>query len=298
MNLYGKKYYSLDAWCKENYGHKLYKAALDIGCTCPNRDGTLSHDGCIFCSAGGSGDFATSSIEAAIEKISVKWPDSTESKRVIAYFQSYTNTYGDADRLSIHYENALKHDSVAGISIGTRPDCISDEIIDILVSLKERYYDKFIWIELGLQSIHDSTAAFINRGYEYPVFLDAMNRLAEANLPVIVHVIIGLPHETNEMLLKTIDELNRLHPFGVKLQLLHVLDHTKLGEMYKNGEIKVMEKDEYVDTVIDCIKRLSPDICIHRITGDGPKDILLAPRWSLDKRGVLNAINSRLAKSS
>jgi len=296
MNLYGKKYYSLDAWCKDNYGHKLYKAALDIGCTCPNRDGTLSYDGCIFCSAGGSGDFATDSIENAISMIRDKWPDAILSKHVIAYFQSYTNTYGNTNVLACHYENALRHDSVAGISIGTRPDCISEEILNVFTNLKEKYPDKFIWIELGLQSVHDNTATFINRGYDYPVFLDAMKRLKAAEIPVIVHVIIGLPGETREMLFETIDEINRLHPFGVKLQLLHILDHTKLGDMYKRGEISVLEKDEYVDTVIACIQRLSPDICIHRITGDGPKDILLAPRWSLDKRGVLNAINSKLAK--
>lgn len=299
---YGKPYYSLDAWCKNTYGRKLYKVALEAGCTCPNRDGTLSFDGCIFCSAGGSGDFAAApagsvreQLQAGRQLLNRKWGLASQNGAVpclIAYFQSYTNTYGDPDRLSALFKEALMLPDVAGISIGTRPDCLSDEILWKLDALKAAYPDKFIWIELGLQTIHDSTAAFIRRGYPTAVFREAVQKLKAHSFPVIVHVILGLPGETKEQMLETIRELNCQRPFGVKLQLLHILKGTALVDLYRAGEVQALSKESYMELVTDCIASLSPDICIHRITGDGPRSLLIAPLWSLHKRDVLNSIHS------
>ena len=248
-NWHQKPYYSLDAWCKNTYGHKLYKVALDAGCTCPNRDGTLGNGGCIFCSAGGSGDFAIgtrASIHAQLEEgkrlLSRKWqPGSDEAPSLIAYFQSYTNTYGDPKRLGLIFEEALAEPEVAGISIGTRPDCLPEAILSVLDRLAAAFPDKFIWIELGLQTIHDRTAAFIHRGYAYPVFEQAFETLTRHRFPVIVHTILGLPGESGEDVLATMQALNRLQPFGIKLQLLHILKNTELARLFEAGKVSVLE---------------------------------------------------------
>ncbi len=236
-----KPYYSLDAWCKNTYGRKLYKAALDIGCTCPNRDGTLDTRGCIFCSAGGSGDFAasrqlsvTDQLTQAKSLLSSKWTPEPDKPSLIAYFQAYTNTYGDPDRLLSCYEEALSSPEVAGISIATRPDCLSDIILEGLDRLRLRYPDRFIWIELGLQSIHDHTAARIRRGYPTSVFYDAAAKLHAQRLPFIVHLILGLPGENRLDLQESIRAVNQVHPFGVKLQLLHILKGTDLALLYES----------------------------------------------------------------
>lgn len=304
-NWYGKPYYSLDAWCKNTYGRKLFKAALDIGCTCPNRDGTLDTRGCIFCSAGGSGDFAasrhlsvTEQIKEAGSLLAAKWNTGSDQPCLIAYFQAYTNTYGDPARLLSCYEEALFHPQTAGISIATRPDCLGRPIVDGICSLKERFPDKFIWIELGLQSIHDRTAQLIRRGYEYAVFQEAMETLSRRSLPVIVHLILGLPGESAEDTLASIRAINGFSPFGVKLQLLHILKGTDLARLYENGGAAALEKEEYLKLLTDCISSLSPDICIHRVTGDGPRDLLIAPRWSLDKRSVLNSLHALMKQKN
>ena len=298
---HGKPYYSLDAWCKNTYGRKLYKVAIESGCTCPNRDGTIGYGGCIFCSAGGSGDFAVpvgTSVRGQIDQgkklLSGKWDLCADTPSLIAYFQSYTNTYGDPEYLSALFAEALSQPDVAGISIGTRPDCLGEDILEKLDELKRAWPYKFIWIELGLQTIHDRTAALIRRGYPTSVFEDAMARLKQHEIPAIVHTILGLPGETKEDVLDTMGALNRLQPFGVKLQLLHILKGTGLAALYENGEISALSKEDYLELVTDCIAALDPSICIHRITGDGPKELLLAPRWSLNKRDVLNSIHSRL----
>ena len=309
---YGKPYYSLDAWCKNTYGRKLYKVALESGCSCPNRDGTLGYGGCIFCSAGGSGDFAApcnDSVRTQIDQgkllLQNKWlknssknatVSSADEPDLIAYFQSYTNTYGDPDRLTALFSEALDQPDVAGISIGTRPDCLQNEMLENLVLLKETYSDKFIWIELGLQTIHDRTAELIHRGYPTAVFIQAMEKLQQCGLPVIVHTILGLPGEDKEDILATMQALNKLHPFGIKLQLLHFLRGTALADLYDAGKASDLTKEEYLELVTDCIAVLDPSICIHRITGDGPKDLLIAPRWSLNKRDVLNSIHALLKK--
>lgn len=302
-----KPYYSLDAWCKNTYGRKLYKAALDIGCTCPNRDGTLDTRGCIFCSAGGSGDFAasrqlsvTDQLNQAKALLSSKWIPEPGKPSLIAYFQAYTNTYGDPDRLLSCYEEALSSPEVAGISIATRPDCLSDIILEGLDRLRLLYPDRFIWIELGLQSIHDHTAARIRRGYPTSVFYDAAAKLHARRLPFIVHLILGLPGETRLDLLESIRAVNQVHPFGVnqvhpfgvKLQLLHILKGTDLALLYEAGKLPVLTQEEYLDLLTSCIAALSPDICLHRVTGDGPRKLLIAPQWSLSKRNVLNGLHA------
>ncbi len=294
-----KPYYSLNEYCKRTYGEKLYKIALDAGFTCPNRDGTLDTRGCIFCSAGGSGDFAIKTCKS-IDKQLAEGLSLFKAKKVgsryIAYFQAYTNTYAPVSYLEQIYTEALDHTDIAGISIATRPDCFSEECLTLLTSLQASYPDKFIWIELGLQTMHEETAVFIRRGYPLSVFENAMERLREHQLPVIVHVILGLPDETDEMQYKTIEYLNHFQPFGIKLQLLHILKGTDLADYYNNpaNGYRALEKEHYLTLLIGCIERLSPDIVLHRVTGDGPKDLLIAPTWSLNKRDVLNSIHKQM----
>lgn len=292
---YGKPYYSLDAYCKNTFQHKCYKIALNTHMGCPNRDGTLGTRGCIFCSEGGSGDFAVStagkSIREQLQEGLSLFHDKKVGKSFIAYFQAYTNTYAPPDYLEQIYREALSCPDVCGISIATRPDCLPEEVLALLSKLKSEYPDKFIWIELGLQTIHEETAVFIRRGYSLPCFTEAMEKLHALSIPVIVHVILGLPHETPSMMFQTINYINQMEPFGVKLQLLHVLKNTDLAEYYLQGNFEVLTKDVYLNLVISCLERLSPDIVIHRVTGDGPKELLLAPTWSCNKRDVLNSLH-------
>lgn len=316
---YGKPYYSLDAWCKNTLHRKCYKIALNAHMTCPNRDGSLGTRGCIFCSAGGSGDFAVDITGKSVseqlaeglsrfrDKFSLDMENATETDAcLIAYFQAYTNTYAPVDYLRQVYTEALDSPLVCGISIATRPDCLPDEVISLLQELKTSYPHKFIWIELGLQTIHEETATFIRRGYELSCFEDAFIQLKSIGIPVIVHLILGLPGETPEMMLESVQYLNKLLPFGVKLQLLHILKNTDLGDLYLSpppkdaGEILIipLDKDDYLSIVIDCIRHLDPRIVIHRMTGDGPKESLIAPIWSLNKRDVLNSLHMRLRELS
>lgn len=295
---HGKPYYSLDAWCKNTYGEKCYKIALDAGFTCPNRDGTLGSGGCIFCSKGGSGEFSVkfkeNDLDAQLTAGLSLFHNKKTGNRFIAYFQAYTNTYAPIDRLRNIYETALNNPSVCGISIATRPDCVGNEVCGLLAALKKEYPDKFIWIELGLQTIHEKTAALLHRGYELPCFEDAFRRLTATTIPVIVHIILGLPGEDTEHILATISYLNRLMPFGIKLQLLHLLKETELAALYEREPFHLYTLDEYLEVLISCIERLSPGIVIHRVTGDGPKELLLAPLWSLDKRTVLNRLHAQM----
>lgn len=292
----GKPYYSLDAWLKNTYGYKCYKIALNAHMTCPNRDGTLDTQGCLFCSAGGSGDFAASGtdIRQQLEAGLALFGQKKVGQHYIAYFQAYTNTYAPAERLRILYTQALEHPLVCGISIATRPDCLPESVLELLSELRQTYPDKFIWIELGLQTIHERTAHLIRRGYELPCFESAMKKLRILDIPVIVHIILGLPGETPEDMLKTAAYLNTQQPFGVKLQLLHVLEGTDLADLYRAGAFPVLEKEEYLDILVDCLSHLSPDIVIHRVTGDGPKKLLIAPVWSGNKRDVLNTLHKKM----
>lgn len=298
---HAKPYYSLDAYCKNTFGEKYYKIALDAGLSCPNRDGLLSTGGCIFCSAGGSGDFAKKTDAVYVEKQLADgltlFGDKKIGTRFIAYFQAYTNTYGPISYLRDIYTAALVLPDVAGISIATRPDCLSAEVLALLADLKSCYPDKFIWVELGLQTIHEQTAQFINRGYALPVFTQAMADLHKLDIPVIVHIILGLPGETPAQMYETCNYLNSVKPFGIKLQLLHILKNTALAEKYECGELPdyaPLTLEEYTDIVIHCLELLRPDIVIHRLTGDGPKDLLLAPLWSLNKRNVLNTLHQTM----
>lgn len=308
-----KPYHSFDFYCKETYGSKLYKIALDAGMTCPNRDGTLATGGCIFCSQGGSGDFAVKrtashdgntaavplTMTEQLQKGQALFCHKKTGNRFIAYFQAYTNTYAPLSYLEKVYTQALDAPAVCGISIATRPDCLGAPVLTLLADLKRRYPQKFIWIELGLQTMHEATARYIRRGYDLPVFEQALSDLAHIGIPVIVHVILGLPGETLEHMLATIHYLNRhlcnrFPMCGIKLQLLHVLRHTDLAADYADGRFAVMELEEYIDTVIACLEHLSPEVVIHRVTGDGPRDLLIAPLWSLHKRNVLNSLHKAM----
>ncbi len=295
----GKPYYSLDAYCRNTYGEKLYKIALNAGLTCPNRDGTLDTRGCIFCNAGGSGDFAieTRTVPTAAEQLSEGrnlFREKKTGSRYIAYFQAYTNTYGPVPYLRKIYEDALAEESVCGISIATRPDCLGPEILTLLVDIREKFPDKFVWIELGLQTIHEETARFIRRGYDLSCFDSAVKLLRDNAFPIITHVIIGLPGESAEDSYRTVDYLNHAGIWGVKLQLLHVLKGTGLEPLYREGTVSVLEKEAYLDILIHCLERLSPETVVHRLTGDGPKDLLLAPLWSRNKKDVLNSLHHEM----
>lgn len=291
-----KPYYSLDAYLKNTKHHKCYKIALDAGMTCPNRDGKIDTRGCIFCSAGGSGDFAVSgqSISEQIEKGLATFGDKKVGNDFIAYFQAYTNTYAPVSRLETLYTEALEHPLVCGISIATRPDCLSEEILSLLDRLKNEYPDKFIWVELGLQTIHEATASYIRRGYPLAIFESAVNSLSHIDVPCVTHVILGLPGENKEDMLATISYLNTLPVWGIKLQLLHVLRGTDLAIDYENKVFRTLEKSEYLDVLISCIEHLRPDMVLHRVTGDGPKDLTIAPLWSMNKRDVLNSLHKQM----
>lgn len=299
---HGKPYYSLDAYCKNIFQHKCYKIALNTHMSCPNRDGTLGTRGCIFCSAGGSGDFAISttgkSIQEQLREGMALFRDKKVGQHFIAYFQAYTNTYAPLPYLEQVYTEALECPDVCGISIATRPDCLPDEVLQLLGRLQQTYPNKFIWVELGLQTIHEETAQFIRRGYPLSCFADAMHKLHALDIPVIVHVILGLPHETPEMMLETIEYLNSVKPFGVKLQLLHVLKDTDLADYYLQEHFETLSKDSYLELVVSCLEHLSPDIVIHRVTGDGPKDLLISPTWSCNKRNVLNSLHKLMREKN
>lgn len=287
----GKPYHSFDYMLKERFSCKIYKTALNGGMTCPNRDGTLGERGCIFCSQGGSGDFAgdrRDSITEQINKQAEKLAQKRNASAFIAYFQAYTNTYAPVDYLRKIYTEAINHPQVAAVSIGTRPDCLGP---DVLALLEELNQIKPVWIELGLQTIHERTAAYIRRGYPLFCFKEAVKALRQRNLEVIVHTILGLPGESRQDILETMKYLNRRDIQGIKLQLLHVLKGTDLAQDYLEGRFSVYTMEEYLDILIDCLEHLSPDIVIHRLTGDGPKDLLMAPLWSSKKRTVLNTLH-------
>ncbi len=297
-----KPYHSLDYELKRIYGEKIYKIALDAGMTCPNRDGTCGTRGCIFCSAGGSGEFAArktsakTSIAAQLEQGRQYFGGKNVGRHFIAYFQAYTNTYAPAARLEALYREALDEPAVVGISIGTRPDCLGGDVFELLDQLNKEYRDKQIWIELGLQTIHEDTAALIRRGYPLTVFEQAVTRLKEISLPIIAHVIIGLPGEDRAMMLETCRYLSERGISGIKLQLLHILKNTDLVELYRKKTFDIPDMMEYIDIIISCLEILPPGMVIHRVTGDGPKNLLLAPLWSLDKRRVLNTLHQEMRR--
>ena len=289
-----KRYYSLDYYLKKTYGEKLYKISLDGGMTCPNRDGTLGTHGCIFCSRGGSGDFAASRTLSVTEQIEAGKQQSAKKytgSSYIAYFQAYTNTYASLEYLETLYMEAITHPDIRILSIATRPDCLSEKILDLLENLNRI---KPVWVELGLQTIHEESARYIRRGYELPVFENAVSELRKRGIDVIVHTILCLPNETEQDILKTIEYLNHQDIQGIKLQLLHVLKDTDLADIYLASPFYIPTPEEYYQLLGMCISHLRPDIVIHRLTGDGPKNLLIAPLWTCNKRQVLNQFQSYL----
>lgn len=289
-----KPYHSLDYMLKERFGEKVYKLTLNGGMTCPNRDGKLGTRGCIFCSAGGSGDFAADacmSITEQIEQQKALIQTKRPVGKFIAYFQAYTNTYAPTEYLNRIFTQALSHPDVIALSIGTRPDCLEKDVLDLLSELNRQ---KPVWVELGLQTIHEDTARYIRRGYPLSCFEEAVRQLRLRDLEVIVHMILGLPGEGEKQMLETISYLNGQPIQGIKMQLLHVLKNTDLAADYLAGKFQVLSQDEYLNLVITCLEHLSPDIVVHRLTGDGPKDLLIAPLWSGAKRTVLNQLHHQM----
>nr|WP_302690172.1 TIGR01212 family radical SAM protein [uncultured Eubacterium sp.] len=285
------RYNSLNNYLRNKFGCKVYKLSISSGLSCPNRDGKLSTKGCIFCSNGGSGDFATSAalsvteqIEQAKEKVSKK----ITNGKYIAYFQSFTNTYGDVDYLKKIFTEAINHPDIVALSIGTRPDCLPNDVLDLLNRLNQI---KPIWVELGLQTIHEKTARYINRGYTLDVFDQAVANLNKLNIDVIVHLILGLPNETNDMILESVKYVCSKSISGIKLQLLHILKNTPLEKEYFLNQFHIYSLEEYASLLGECICNIPSDIVIHRLTGDGPKSLLIEPQWSGNKKLVLNYIN-------
>ncbi len=315
-----KPYYSLNAYFKHAYGQKIYKIAVDAGLSCPNRDGSLDTRGCIFCSKGGSGDFAVKLRESqgeaylqdGLKQLSVKEQivqgkarfNKEAGDRFVIYFQAFTNTYGNPDYLRRIWTEALEEENVVGISIATRPDCLGDEVMEVLDALRESYPDKFIWVELGLQTIHDKTAEYIRRHYPLSEYEEAVRNLHKLDIPYITHIIFGLPGETKKEMLETVfyveqgvfeqDSHSKIRPFGMKLQLLHVLENTDLAEDYRQGKFQTLDIEEYLELVIEALQRINPEIVIHRVTGDGPKNILISPTWSGNKKLVLNTLHRKM----
>ena len=288
------EYYSLNRYLKDTFGEKVYKIALNGGFTCPNRDGTLDTRGCIFCSGAGSGEFAgetEDSITVQIEKGKERVKEKIKNGKYIAYFQAFTNTYAPVQRLKKLYEEAISHPDIVVLSIATRPDCLSEEVMQLLLEMNDR---KPVWVELGLQTIHEKTAEYIRRGYPLSVYDEAVKKLKKAGLQVIVHVILGLPGETMEDMKATVSYVGKSGADGIKLQLLHVIKGTDLEKEYREGKCRVMELEEYAALTADCIALLPENMVIHRLTGDGDKKTLIAPEWSKDKKRVLNALHKAI----
>ena len=298
------EYLSLNNYLKNEFGCKVYKLAIDGGFTCPNRDGSLGTGGCIFCSGSGSGEFAvpsnlsvTEQIEAAKERVSSKIKDG----KYITYFQSFTNTYAPVDVLEQKFSEAINHPDVVAISIGTRPDCLPEDVLDLLFRLNKI---KPVWVELGLQTIHENTADFIRRGYKLSVYDAAVRELKSRGIYVVTHVILGLPGETEEMMLDTVRYVCNFTD-GIKLQLLHIIEGTDLARLYVNNNnctedimygFECMDMNTYINLIYKCIEIIPKNIAIHRMTGDGDKRTLIAPIWSANKRRVLNALNKKLSR--
>lgn len=288
------RYYSLNDYLKENFNEKVYKIALDIGCTCPNRDGTLDTRGCIFCH-NGSSHFAEGgdNIDAQIERAKLRVKNKIKIGKFIAYFQSYTNTYGDYDYLEKCFMHTVNRDDIAALSIGTRPDCLPEQILDLLERLNKI---KPVFAELGLQTSKAESVKYIRRCYGNSVYENAVKELKIRGINVVTHIIIGLPNETKDDIIKTVDFAVKCKTDGVKLQLLHILKDTDLYEDYKNGLVKELSLEEYIDILFSCIERIPRSTVIHRITGDAPKKLLAAPMWSGDKKKVLNTVNKEMEK--
>ncbi|EGT2101855.1 TIGR01212 family radical SAM protein, partial [Listeria monocytogenes] len=281
---------------REEFGQKTYKVALDGGFDCPNRDGTVAHGGCTFCSAAGSGDFAGNraldlkvQFQQVRDKMQTKWKDG----KCIAYFQAFTNTHAPVAELREKFETVLNEPGVVGLSIATRPDCLPDDVVEYLAELNERTY---LWLELGLQSAHDETGRLINRAHDYDCYVEGVRKLQKHNIRICTHIINGLPKETPEMMMETTRKVVESGVDGIKIHLLHLLKGTPMVEDYKKGDLEFLTRDGYVNLVADQLEILPPEMVIHRITGDGGVDDLIGPVWSLNKFEVLNAIDAELVR--
>lgn len=290
----GKRYYTWNRHLRNEFGFKVFKVALDAGFDCPNRDGTVAFGGCTFCSAAGSGDFAGDRIdpidvqfEAIKNKMHKKWKDG----QYMAYFQAYTNTHAPLHILKEKFEAALAQEGVIGLSIATRPDCLPDDVVDYLAELNTRTY---LWVELGLQTVHERTAQLINRAHDYPTYIEGVQKLRKHGIRVCTHIINGLPLEDEEMMLETVREVAKLDVQGIKIHLLHLLKGTPMVKQYEKGLVEFMDQQAYVKLVADQLELLPPEMVIHRITGDGPINLMIGPMWSANKWSVLNAIDAEL----
>lgn len=291
------EYLSFNKYLKDKFGQKVYKISLDGGFTCPNRDGKIDTRGCIFCSKGGSGDFAESremSITSQIENGKKRVKKKIKDGKYIAYFQAFTNTYAPVETLRQKYEEAINHPDIVALSIATRPDCLGDKVLKLLDEMNKI---KPVFVELGLQTIHPKSAKYIRRGYDLDVYDKAVKDLKKIGVNIVVHVILGLPNESGEDMLETVKYVCESGANGIKLQLLHVIDGTDLAKDYEKGLFRTLEFDEYVNLIVKCVKIIPKDIVIHRLTGDGAKKDLIAPLWSADKKRVLNAINKALREA-
>ncbi|WP_017472311.1 TIGR01212 family radical SAM protein [Amphibacillus jilinensis] len=289
-----KRYHSLNYHLKNRFGEKIFKVALDGGFDCPNRDGTVAYGGCTFCSAAGSGDFAgdraddlEKQFNEVKDRMHSKWPNA----KYIGYFQAYTNTHAPVAELREKYETILKQDNVIGLSIGTRPDCLPDDVIEYLAELNERTY---LWVELGLQTMHQSTSDLINRAHDMQCYLDGVEKLRKHNINVCTHIINGLPGEDYQMMMDTAKAVSEMDVQGIKIHMMHLLKGTPMVKQYERGMLKFMTRDQYIKLVVDQLEILPQDMIVHRITGDGPPDLLIGPMWSMSKWEVLNAIDAEL----
>lgn len=291
-----KRYYTWNNYLREQFGEKVFKVPLDAGFDCPNRDGKVAFGGCTFCSQRGSGDFAgdrkddlVTQFQTIKEKLHQKW----KSGKYIGYFQAFTNTYAPVEQLREYYEVILEQEDVVGLAIATRPDCLPDDVVEYLAELNERTY---LWVELGLQTVHESTAQLINRAHDYECYKEGVEKLRKHNIRVCSHIINGLPLETHDMMMETAREVAKLDVQGIKIHLLHLLKKTPMVKQYEKGMVEFMSVDEYIQLVCDQLEVLPPEMIIHRLTGDGPADLMIGPMWSLNKWEVLNGIDRELER--
>ncbi|MBP2000502.1 radical SAM protein (TIGR01212 family) [Paenibacillus shirakamiensis] len=291
-----KRFHTWNTEMHDALGGKVFKVMLDAGFTCPNRDGSIAKGGCTFCSARGSGDFAGSRRDDLVTQFNnirdrqhTKWPNA----KYIGYFQAYTNTYAPVEELREYYETILAQPGVVGLSIATRPDCLPDEVVDYLAELNERTY---LWVEMGLQTIHESTSELINRAHDSKCYIEAVEKLRKRNIRVCAHIIYGLPQESHEMMLDTGRAVANMDVQGIKIHLLHLMRKTPMVKQYEAGLLRFLEQDEYIKLIVDTLEFLPPEMIVHRLTGDAPRDLLIGPLWSLKKWEVLNTIDDELKK--
>ena len=292
----GKRYYTWNRFLRNEFGHKVFKVALDAGFDCPNRDGTVAFGGCTFCSAAGSGDFAgnrVDPIDVQFAEIKAKMQQKWKDGKTMAYFQAYTNTHAPLAELKEKFEAALAQEGVIGLSIATRPDCLPDDVVEYLAELNERTY---LWVELGLQTVHEKTATLINRAHDYQTYVEGVEKLRKHNIRICSHIINGLPLEDYDMMMETAKAVAKLDVQGIKIHLLHLLKGTPMVKQYEKGMLEFLDKDAYINLVADQLEVIPPEMVVQRITGDGPIDLMIGPMWSVNKWEVLNGIDAELAR--